>query len=136
MRSMTDPFVVAPPAGARIRTRLRLSATDKAVVGAVGEYLGGLAGVDLAWRCQLGRAVHQRAVRKRILTGQSSSRWAGSITRTANDQWQRGLANLTDRRITLRRACHAIQLRLAIPVGQRQHRPRPARPNGTGSATR
>jgi hypothetical protein len=52
MRSIREPLVVAPPAGARIRTRLRLSAADQAVVWAVGEYLGGQAGVDLAWRCR------------------------------------------------------------------------------------
>jgi len=124
MRSISAPFVVARPAGARIKTRLRLLAADEAVVWAVAEYLGGLAGSDLAWRCRLGCAPDQRAVRKRTLTSPSSSRWAGSITRTANDQWQRGMANLTDRRITLRRACRAIRLRLSVPVGGRQGRVR------------
>jgi hypothetical protein len=124
MRSIRQPFVVAQPTGARIKTRLRLSAADEAVVWAVGEHLGRLAGTDLAWRCRLGAAPDQRALRKRMLTGRSSSRWAGSITRTSNDQWQRGLANLTDRRIALRRVCRAIGLRLAVPVGQRQGRVR------------
>jgi hypothetical protein len=122
MRSISAPFVVARPAGARVKTRLRLSAADEAVVWTVGENLGGLAGADLAWRCRLGRAVDQRAVRKRTLTGRSSSRWAGSITRTSNDQWQRASANLTDRRIALRRANSTIQQRLAVPVGQRHGR--------------
>jgi hypothetical protein len=124
MRSISEPFVVTPPAGARILTRLRLSAADEAVVRAVGAHLGRLAGADLAWRCRLGREQDQRAVRKRSLTDRSSSRWAGSITRTSNDQWQRGLTNLTDRRIALRRASRAIRLRLAVPVGQRQGRVR------------
>jgi hypothetical protein len=124
MRSLTEPFVVAPPAGARVKTRLRLSAADQAVIWEVGEYLGRLAGADLAWRCQLGAAPGQRTLRKRTLTGRSSSRWAGSITRTANDQWQRASANLTDRRIALRRASSTIQRRLAVPVGGRQGRVR------------
>ena len=124
MRSIREPFVVARPAGARVKTRLRLTAADQVVVRAVGEYLGALAGADLAWRSRLGPAPDQRAVRKRTLTGRSSSRWAGSITRTSNDQWQRGLANLTDRRIALRRASRAIRSRLAVPVGQRQGRVR------------
>jgi hypothetical protein len=51
MRSICAPFVVAPPAGAQIRTRLRLILADQTVLRAVGEYLGGLAGTDLAWRC-------------------------------------------------------------------------------------
>jgi len=40
MRSISAPFVVARPAGARIKTRLRLLAADEAVVWAVAEYLG------------------------------------------------------------------------------------------------
>jgi hypothetical protein len=122
MRSHCEPFVVARPAGARIKTRLRLSAADQEVVWAVGEYLGGLAGDDLVLRCRLGQAPDQRNVRKRTLTGRSSSRWAGSITRTSNDQWQRALANLADRRIGLRRASRAIRLRLGVSVGDRQGR--------------
>ena len=86
MRSIAEPFVVALPAGARIKTRLRLPAADEIVLWAVGEHLASLAGADLAWRCRLGTAPGQRTVRKRTLTGQSSSRWAGSITRTSNDQ--------------------------------------------------
>jgi len=57
MRSIASPFMVAPPAGTRIRTRLRLSAADEAVMWAAGEYLGGLAGADVAWRCRLGPAL-------------------------------------------------------------------------------
>jgi hypothetical protein len=124
MRSICEPFVVALPAGARVRTRLRLSGADQAVVRTVGEYLGRLAGADLARRCRLGKAPDQRTVRKRSLTGRSSSRWAGSITRTSGDQWQRGLANLADCRIALRRAAGVIRLRLAVRVGCRQGRVR------------
>jgi len=124
MRSISGPFVVAPLAGARIRTRLRLTTADEAVVRAVGEQLGRLAGADLAWRCRLGVGKDQRAVRKRGLTGTSSSRWAGSITRTSNDQWQRAWGNLADRTIGLRRAAHTIRSRLAVPVGRTQGRVR------------
>jgi hypothetical protein len=124
MRSIHKPFLVAPPPAARIRTRLWLSAADQALVKAVGEYLGRLAGADLAWRCRLGPAPDQRTVRKRTLTGRSSSRWAGSITRTSNGQWQRGLANLADRRLALRRAAHTVRVRLAVPVARRQGRVR------------
>ena len=114
--------MVAPPAGARIRTRLRLNAADEAVVRTVGEHLAHLAGVDLAWRCRLGRRGEERGIRKRALTIESSSRWAGSITRTSRNQWERGLANLENRRAFLRRATRTIDRRLAIPVGQREGR--------------
>jgi len=56
------------------------------------------------------------------MTGRSSSRWAGAITRTSDDQRKRALSNLVDRRIALRSACKTISSRLAVPVGQRQDR--------------
>jgi hypothetical protein len=124
MRSLTSPFVVAAPSGARIRTRLRLSARDEHVVRAVGECLGRLASADVAARCRLGRGEQRRAERKRALTADSSSWWAGSITRTSDDQWRRGFKNLMDARAGLRRAIRRLQARLAAPVGQRQGRVR------------
>ncbi|HYY81228.1 MAG TPA: hypothetical protein VFD04_18900 [Actinomycetes bacterium] len=124
MRSLNAPFVVAPPSGARIRTRLRLSARDEVVVRAVGAYLGRLAGADVAVRCRIGREGDQRAGRKRALTAVSSSRWAGAITRTSDDQWQRASKNLLDTRAGLRRAIRRLRARLAAPVGQRQGRVR------------
>ncbi|HEU4399605.1 MAG TPA: hypothetical protein VFU54_17430 [Actinomycetota bacterium] len=54
MRRLAAPLVVAPPSGARIRTRLRPSAADERVLCAVGEHLGRLAGQDLALRCSIG----------------------------------------------------------------------------------
>jgi hypothetical protein len=120
MRSIAEPFVAGLPTGARVRTRLRPTIADEAVLRAVGAHLGRLAGDDLAWRCRLGRGDDQLAVRKRVATSESSSRWAGTITRTSNDQWQRGLANLTDQRVGLRRAIRAIRARLAAPVGRKR----------------
>jgi hypothetical protein len=124
MRSMAPPFLVAPPTGARIRTRLRLSAWDEAVLRTVGEHLGRLANQDLAARCRLGWGDDQRADRKRALTPESSSRWAGTITRTANDQWQRGFKNLQAERERLRRACRTIRARLKVRVTTRHGRVR------------
>lgn len=124
MRSIATPFLVAPPTGARIRTRLRLSTTDEQVLQAVGQELGQLAGRDVAIRCRLGPGHDARADRKRALTAGSSSRWAGAITRTSNDQWQRAWRNLLDARTGLRRACRTIRTRLAVPVGGRHGRVR------------
>jgi hypothetical protein len=119
MRRIAAPFVVAPPSGARIRTRLRLSGDDERVVVAVGEHLGSLAGRDLAERCRRGRGDAGRAGRKRGLTAGSSSRWAGAITRTSGDQWSRAWKNLVDRRGDLRRGVGRVEARLAAPVGGR-----------------
>ena len=124
MRAIAVPFVAAPPTGARIRTRLRLSANDLLVIGAVGELLGQLASRDLAVRCRLGCGDDQRADRKRALTACSSSRWAGAVTRTSNDQWERAWLNLLDARVGLRRAVRQLRARLAVPVGGRHGRVR------------
>jgi hypothetical protein len=94
------------------------------VLRLVGEYLGGLAGGDLARRCALGPGADGRTDRKRALTPASSSRWAGAITRTSNDQRQRGWCNLLDARAGLRRASKAIERRLQVPVGGRHGRVR------------
>jgi hypothetical protein len=126
MRPLRAPFVVVPPSGARIRTRLRVNAADEQVLVRVGEHLGRLAGSDLAARCRFGRVLHQqggeRTARKRALTAAASSRWAGAITRTSGDQWERGYANLLDARVGLRRAIQRLQARLRVAVGQRQGR--------------
>ena len=70
LRAIAVPFVAAVPAGARVRTRLRLSADDEAVLRAAGSHLGSLAGRDLAARCAQGRLdangrAASRAARKR-----------------------------------------------------------------------
>jgi hypothetical protein len=55
LREIRPPFVVAAPQGARVRTRLRVSAQDGVVLEALGSHLGRLAGGDLAARCAQGR---------------------------------------------------------------------------------
>ena len=55
LRPIADPFVAAAPAGVRVRTRLRVSPQDEAVLWAAGRHLGSLAGRDLAARCAEGR---------------------------------------------------------------------------------
>jgi hypothetical protein len=124
VRTLAPVLVAAPPSGARIRTRLRLNADDEQVLRAVGQDLGRLAGQDLARRCRLGRGPDQRTDRKRALTAASSSRWAGAITRTSDDQWARAYANLLDARTGLRRAVKRLRARLAVGVGQARGRGR------------
>jgi hypothetical protein len=94
-----------------------LGAADEAVLVEIGEYLGRLAGEDLGVRCRLGQGSDARADRKRALTAVSSSRWAGSITRIANDQWNLGYKNLREERTSLQRAIHRLQQRVQAPVG-------------------
>ncbi|MCX5011010.1 hypothetical protein OG765_08425 [Streptomyces sp. NBC_00555] len=119
---LADPFTVAAPAGARIRDRLRLSHRDAEILRVVGRHLGGHARADLAERVRIGMVPlkeNRRAERKRALTGLSSSRWAGAITRASEAQYQLSMRCLVDERAGLRRAIAKIQVRLAVPCGQR-----------------
>ncbi len=119
-RALAGPFVVAPPGGCRIRTRLHVSAADERVLRAVGAYLGSLAGADLAERVRIGNvpaALNRRAERKKTLTARSSSRWAGAITRTSEDQYQLARRALNAKIGSLRQAIKTIEGRLAVPTG-------------------
>ena len=122
LRPVAAPFVAAAPAGARVRTRLRVTAQDEAVLRAVGAHLGSLAGRDLAARVREGRLdargkAASRAARKRALTAASSSRWAGAITRTSEDQWGLAERNLRASQASLQVRIRRIQARLSVPAG-------------------
>jgi hypothetical protein len=129
LRRIADPFVTVGPAGARVRTRLRVSPRDEAVLRAAGTHLGSLAGRDLAARCAEGRLdtkgrARSRAWRKKALTAESSSRWAGAITRTSEDQVRLAGQNLRAERTTLQARIRRIEARLPVPVGGKADRVR------------
>lgn len=129
LRVIAAPFVVARPGGVRVRTRLRGSADDETVLRALGSHLGRLAGADLARRCGEGRldakgAAVSRRARKRSLTSACSSRWAGAITRSAEDAWRLGERNLGAEARSLRVRVGRLRRRLAVPCGQRRGRAR------------
>jgi hypothetical protein len=93
-------FVVAPPSGCRIRTRLRVPPADAAVLRAAGEHLGAPAGADLAVRVRIGSAPAvsaRRAERKKALTAQSSSRCGRGDHSHIEDQYQLGRRALNAR---------------------------------------
>ncbi|MFI0775318.1 IS200/IS605 family accessory protein TnpB-related protein [Streptomyces sp. NPDC021212] len=120
LREVGAPFVAPGPTGVAIRTSLKgLTGQDAMVLRLVGDLLGSLASRDLNARCAAGldHDSGQWARRKQALTGQCSSRWAGSITKATHDQWalaRRGqLAHIQ----SLEAAVRAIAQRLALPVG-------------------
>ena len=96
---------------------------------AAGAHLGSLAGRDLAARCAerrldaKGRA-RSRARRKKALTAESSSRWAGAITRTSEDQVRLAGQNLRAERNTLQARVRRIKARLPTPAGGKAGRVR------------
>jgi hypothetical protein len=76
LRTIAEPFVVARPSGARVRTRLAAGPDDEAVLLALGAHLGSVMGRDLAQRCREGALdargrVASRARRKRAATKDS-----------------------------------------------------------------
>ncbi|MFI0822417.1 IS200/IS605 family accessory protein TnpB-related protein [Streptomyces sp. NPDC021098] len=122
------PFVADGPSGVSIRDRLKgLTAEDEKVLRLVGAHMGRLSCLDLARRCRDGleHSTDTWAARKRDLTAESSSRWAGSVTSNTHDQW--GLS---------RRAQHAhlqsldagiktVRHRLSLPIGEKGGRGMP-----------
>ena len=127
LREIAAPFVAALPAGTRVRTRLCVSLQDAEVLAAAGRHLGSLAGRDLAARCAEGRLdakgrAASRAARKRALTGESSSRWAGAITRASEDGYQLAFRNLAAERGTLRARVRKIEARLTARAGEKAGR--------------
>ncbi|MER7794973.1 IS200/IS605 family accessory protein TnpB-related protein [Streptomyces sp. NPDC097640] len=120
LRKVAAPFVVPGPSAVTIRTSLKgLTGQDEMVLRLVGGLLGSLASLDLKARCVAGldHGSDQWARRKRALTGESSSRWAGSITKASHDQW--GLARRGQLACiqNLQAGIDMIVRRLSLPVG-------------------
>ncbi|KOV92196.1 transposase [Streptomyces sp. NRRL B-3648] len=119
LRVPAAPFVVSGPAAVSIRTRLRLSPADAAVLTEVGRILGSLASRDLAVMSRQGRdrEAASWAARKRALTAPSSARWAGSVTKATQDQWALARRGQAAEAAWLRGQIARIEDRLSRPVG-------------------
>lgn len=122
LRTIEAPFVAPGPSGVAIRTSLKhLTSEDDKVLRLVGAHLGSLASKDLKRRCAdgLGHSTDTWAERKRALTQESSSRWAGSITKANHDQWalsrRAQLAHIQSLEAGIRTIAH----RLSLPVGEK-----------------
>ena len=128
LRRIGDPVVAAAPAGVRIRTRIHLTEAEAAALVAVGAFLGSVYRIELAGRVRLGRldrASHAawRAQRKQAVSGVSSSRWAGAITRAVEDQYQLGLRALSAHAADLRHAVDVLEQRCTLRPGEQDPLP-------------
>ncbi|WP_406290830.1 IS200/IS605 family accessory protein TnpB-related protein [Streptomyces sp. NBC_00209] len=120
VREVAASFVVAGPSGVAVRDRLKhLTGQDERVLRAVGAYQGGLASRDLKARCAdgLNHSAESWAVRKRGLTGLSSSRIAGAITKASHDQWALARRCLAAHIRSLEAGIQTLKHRLSLPVG-------------------
>jgi hypothetical protein len=115
-------FVVPGPSGAAVRARLKgLTVGDERVLRLVGDHLGMLASRDLEARCAAGPE-HDNdrwASRKRMLTGGSSSRWAGSLTKATHDLWALARRGQAAHIRQLEAGISTIRHRLSLPLGER-----------------
>ncbi|MFL6054702.1 MAG: IS200/IS605 family accessory protein TnpB-related protein, partial [Actinoallomurus sp.] len=122
LRRIEASFVTVGPSGVAIRDRLKdLTAHDVTVLRLAGDHLGSLASRDLKARCAagLGHDTHWWAGRKRALTGESSSRWAGSVTKATHDQWALARRSQLAHIQNLQAAIRTITHRLSLPVGEK-----------------
>jgi hypothetical protein len=128
LRQIARPFVAAGPSGVSIRDRLKgLTPEGEKVLRLVGEHLGRLASGDLARRCRdgLDHCTHTWAERKRGLTAESSSRWAGSITANTHDQWGLSRRAQWQHLLWLDAGIRTIRHRLCLPIGRKGARGEP-----------
>ncbi|MEV7023396.1 IS200/IS605 family accessory protein TnpB-related protein [Kitasatospora sp. NPDC093558] len=122
LRRIDAPFVSLGPSGVTVRDRLKgLTPGDEKVLRLVGGHMGALASKDLKARCAHGldHGNETWAARKRELTVQSSSRWAGSVTKATHDQWalsRRGQAAYLD---SLDAGIRMLRHRLSLPLGEK-----------------
>ncbi|GAA3784926.1 IS200/IS605 family accessory protein TnpB-related protein [Streptomyces chiangmaiensis] len=128
LREIARPFVADGPSGVCIRDRLGgLTPEDDTVLRLVGEHMGRLASRDLAARCRDGleHSTHTWAARKRELTAQSSSRWAGSVTSNTHDQWGLSRRAQWAHLQSLAAGIAMLRHRLSLPVGERGSKGKP-----------
>ncbi|MFJ8718307.1 IS200/IS605 family accessory protein TnpB-related protein [Streptomyces violaceus] len=122
LREMAAPFVALGPSGVAVRDRLKhLTPEDEKVLRLVGAHLGSLASKDLKARCadRLEHSTDTWAARKRKLTAESSSRWAGSITKATHDQWALARRGQMAHLQSLEAGVRTIRHRLSLPVGEK-----------------
>lgn len=122
LRTIDPPFVALGPSGVAIRDRLKhLTPQDEKVLRLVGAHLGHLASLDLAARCaDAGDHDAQKwAARKQGLTADSSSRWAGSITKATHDQWALSRRCQFAHIQNLEAATRTLMHRLSQPLGEK-----------------
>jgi hypothetical protein len=121
LRTIAAPFVAVGPSGMAIRTRIKgLTPEDDEVLHLIGAHLGSPVSKDLKRRCVEGleRSTDTRAGRKRALTQESSSRWAGSITKATHDQWALARRAQVAHMQSLEAGMKTIAHRLSLPVGE------------------
>ncbi|WP_329449883.1 transposase [Streptomyces sp. NBC_01724] len=122
LRELAASLVAPGPCGVAVRDRLKhLTPQDEMVLRAIGAHQGTLASRDLKTRCVDGleHSGDTWAARKRELTGVSSSRIAGAITKATHDQWALARRCQAAYIRTLDAGIKTLRHRLSLPVGEK-----------------
>jgi IS605 OrfB family transposase len=122
LRSIEPSYVAPGPTGVAVRDRLKhLTPQDEQVLCVVGAHLGSLASRDLATRCREGREHYADtwAARKRKVTRESTSRWAGSITKATHDQWSLARRSQLAHIQRLESGVRILEHRLSLALGEK-----------------
>ncbi|MFE3462020.1 IS200/IS605 family accessory protein TnpB-related protein [Nocardiopsis aegyptia] len=128
LRSIDAPYVAPGPSGVAVRDRLtHLTPTDEHILGVVGAHLGSLASRDLATRSREGHEhdADTWAARKRQVSQESTSRWAGSITKATHDQWALARRSQLAHLHKLEAGIGMLKHRLSLALGEKGTRPAP-----------
>ena len=128
LRPIDAPYVAPGPTGVAVRDRFKdLTPQDEQVLRTVGAHLGSLASRDLATRCRDGRDhdADTWATRKRQVSAESTSRWAGSITKATHDQWALARRSQAARLHKLEAGMRMLEHRLSLPLGAKGTRHAP-----------
>ena len=94
------------------------------MIVALGTHLGRLARADLAKRSRAGLDHSEKvwAERKRALTKESSSRWAGAITKASNDAYATARRNQLRQQADLTRAIVTLEEKIELPCHSAKER--------------
>jgi len=117
-RQIKRAYLVAPPSGMAIKTRIVPTEPEKLALRAIADHFGRLAGADLVRAQKTGLEAISWPVRKRLLSDESSSRWAGTISRGTNDQVSLAQRSQAAHRDELARTIAAIERKLAVRVAK------------------
>jgi hypothetical protein len=123
LRVLSKPFIVAPPAGVSIQTRLTVTKEESEILKELSSLLGSLHRKDLSERTKLG-VIHAEVKketlnkRKREMTSLTSSRWAGSITRSVEAQYEFSMRNLIAEKEMLEQQVELIAKKLKVRIGE------------------
>jgi hypothetical protein len=107
-----------------MRTRLHVTPGEEETLCEIGDFNGRLYRGELVARLGHGaldrkRQADYRAERKRALTAVTSSRWAGAVTRTAEDQYQLGMRALDAHVRSMDSAIETLPARCALAPTER-----------------